>query len=478
MASLLQRTVTLSFSRFANQAIVLLSPMLLVRILPVSEYGSYREFLVYFGLLLPLVSFGIARSLPFLIPRHPEKERQWITQTSLFVLASSGIVILAIFPFGDLIRANTSFDFVVALQLYVFFFINLDFFESYWIAKKRASLVLYYSTGRLVARMTVVLVVAYVARDAISIVYGLVALEVVRWLLVLAYSLYRRWFTRDIAREDLALQASYFVPLGSGAVIEQLNTSAGMLFISVVIGPEALAFYAIGMFATKIVDILRGAIADAIFPDIVEIKTTVAKEALPLWRKATVWFCILMFPTAVLFSYYADAIVTVLFTADYGAAIPVFAIFALLLFLACFDFHLPLRVQNSNRYYFIGSIIALVVNLALVYPLYLAFGLLGPALAYAVSRIVNKAYLGICVLAVYSIGVRELVHWADAGKTLFACLACLPILIAGKFLVAELLLRAIVFGGAYLAAFILMLRWLGVWDFLETVRSLTRVRGS
>ncbi len=476
MASLLKRTATLSFSRFANQSIVLFSPLLLVRILPVAEYGSYREFLVYFGLLLPLASFGIARSLPYLIPKYPEKERNWITQTALFVLLSCSIVVLVIFPFGDMIRANTSFDFVAALQLYVFFFINLDFLELYWLGKKRADLVLYYSTGRLCARMLLVVALAYLTRDARTIVYGLIVLEVVRFFLVLAYSLYCRWFTREISRTDLALQASYFVPLGSGAVVQQLNTSAGMLFVSVAIGPEALAFYAIGAFATKIVDILRGAIADAIFPDIVEIKTKVAKDALPLWRQATVWYCILMFPTAVLFSYYADAIVTVLFTAEYAAAIPIFATFSSLLILACFDFHLPLRVQNSNRYYFVGNIISLVVNLALVYPMYLAFGLVGPTLAYAISRIVMTVYLGLCAMAVYDMGVPELAHWRDVGKTLIASLVCLPILIAGKFLVGDLLLRAIVFGGSYLLAFLVVLRALGVWDVFAAVLSLNKAK--
>ena len=448
------------------------SPLLLVRILPVTEYGSYREFLVYFGLLLPLVSFGIARSLSYLIPKYPEKERNWITQTSMFVLISSSITILAIFPLGDIIRAKTSFDFVAALQLYVFFFVNFDFLELYWLGKKRADLVLYYSTGRLCARMILVVALAYVTEDVESIIYGLIVLEAVRWLLVLAYSLYRRWFTLKITRADMALQASYFVPLGSGAVVEQLNTSAGLFFISVVIGPEALAFYAIGMFATKIVDVLRGAIADAIFPDIVEIKTTVAKDALPLWRQATVWYCILIFPTAVLFSYYSDAIVTILFTADYAAAIPVFTTFAVLLLIACFDFHLPLRVQNSNRYFLVGTIIALIVNVASIYPLYLAFGLVGPALAYAISRIVKTTYLGLCALAVYEIGISELVHWRDVAKTLVACLICLPILIAGKFLVGELLLRAIVFGGTYLLAYLFVLRTLGVWDVFATAQSL------
>jgi hypothetical protein len=40
--------------------LVLLSPLILVRLLRVAEFGRYREFLLYAGLMGTLVAFGIA----------------------------------------------------------------------------------------------------------------------------------------------------------------------------------------------------------------------------------------------------------------------------------------------------------------------------------------------------------------------------------------------------------------------------------
>ncbi len=476
MASLLKRTVILSFSRFANQAVVLLSPMLLVRLLSVGEYGNYREFLLYAGLIGPLVSFGVARSLPYLLPKHPEQERVWITQTALFILASSSLAIIAIFLVGDVIRANTSFDFVTALQLYIFFFINLDFIELYWLGKKRTDQVLYYSTGRLLARMVVVVTVAFLTEDARSIVYSLVVLEAIRCLLVFWYASFRRWFTCRFTRASLGLQMSYFVPLGAGAVVESLNSNAGMLFVSALIGAEALAFYVIGAFATRIVDILRGAIADVIFPDMVEVRSAAPKDALPLWKRATVWYCVMLFPASILFSYYADAIVTILFTKEYSAAIPVFSTFAFLMYLYCFDFHLPLRVQNANRFFVIGTIIALVANVSLLYPMHLLFGLVGPVIAFILSRLLMTIYLAGCTLRIYKVSVRDLVLWRDVGKVLVASVICAPILIAGKYFVEHLFLRGILFGVAYLTAYLFALRFLRVWDAYAMALELLALR--
>ena len=43
--------------RLANQALILLSPIILVRLLSVAEFGRYREFLLYVGLLTAVIPF-------------------------------------------------------------------------------------------------------------------------------------------------------------------------------------------------------------------------------------------------------------------------------------------------------------------------------------------------------------------------------------------------------------------------------------
>lgn len=51
------------------------------------------------------------------------------------------------------------------MLLYVFFFLNLDFVESYWLAKKRSDYVLYYSTAKSAIKIRVVQRRAYGLRD-------------------------------------------------------------------------------------------------------------------------------------------------------------------------------------------------------------------------------------------------------------------------------------------------------------------------
>jgi O-antigen/teichoic acid export membrane protein len=242
-----------------------------------------------------------------------------------------------------------------------------------------------------------------------------------------------------------------------------------MLFISAVLGAEALAYYAIGSFAVRITDVLRGAIADAIFPEILSVKHATPRDALRLWQRATVWYCILLFPIAILLAYYSDEAVTILFTEEYKPAAPVFATFTLLMYLICFDFHLPLRVRSANRFFLLGSSVKLVINLSLLYPAYLVFGLTGPIVALLISQLLFISYLGNKATTLYEISWSEVLPWRDVAKVLFAALICMPILASGRYLVSQPLIQSISFGALYLIVYVIVLRSLRLSEVKEMI---------
>ena len=57
VAGLVRRAGILAVARFANQALVIVSPIILVRLLSVAEFGRYREFL----LLMPNAAMDVSR---------------------------------------------------------------------------------------------------------------------------------------------------------------------------------------------------------------------------------------------------------------------------------------------------------------------------------------------------------------------------------------------------------------------------------
>src|SRR5687767_9014946 len=93
IAGLVSRTAIISITRFMNQGLVVISPILLVRLLTVEEFGRYREFLLYAGLLTTICAFGINNSLLYFIPSRPNCVRQMVRQALTMTFGTSITVV-------------------------------------------------------------------------------------------------------------------------------------------------------------------------------------------------------------------------------------------------------------------------------------------------------------------------------------------------------------------------------------------------
>lgn len=475
--ALMKRSSILGLSHVAGQAILFLSPIILVRMLSIAEFGLYRQFILYGTIAITVLGFCANRSLPYFIPKYPEQERLYTSQAVLFVLCSSllGVGILELAR-GQL-EALANFQLVHLLQLYIFFTVNLDFLEMYWLAKGKAGRVLFYSTVRLGARLAAVIAAGFLTGRAEYVVMALIVVEAVRAAIVLAYSLRQRLFSIRISKNSVLHQLGHFVPLGFGALFAILNETLSQLFISVEAGAEALALFFIGAFGMPIVHIIRTSIADVIFPEMAARLDISAGDGLRLWKAANVAYASVIFPVAIVFIVLAEPLVTILFTAQYVAAVPVFMVFACVMVVYCFEFHLPIRALNMNRYYLYACILALCVNLLLIVPLYRALGIAGPAVAFFFAQLALTMFLARSVMRQYNLSLFHLAHW-----NVFARLGCASLIAGAVLLVVREYLTSpwstvLIGGGVYAASYGVTTRLLGLWSISGISTFLASRRG-
>src|SRR5688500_16333154 len=163
-----------------NQGLVVISPILLVRLLTVEEFGRYREFLLYAGLLTTFCAFGINNSLLYFIPARPNSVRQMVRQATVMTFGTS-VLVVGITLLADYIAKGAILGSLqLPVAIYVLLFVNLDFWEFYWLSLKRPLPVFAYTTGRLIARIVVVVTAASIWRDVLPIVWSLIGLETLR----------------------------------------------------------------------------------------------------------------------------------------------------------------------------------------------------------------------------------------------------------------------------------------------------------
>ncbi len=458
MSSSLSRFLVLAFARLTNYAILLVSPIVFVRILDQHAYGQYREFIVYALALATVLGFSVKSSILYFIPRDPDNERKYVTQTALLIFAISVLGLAIVYATRDIFFAKASFDFAVPLLLYVFFFLNLDFVESYWLAKKRSDYVLYYSTTKIAIKISVSLAVAYATRSVEAIVATLVIFEACKFLVLLCWFLARRLFTVVL---DLGLIRDHLrlvLPFGTGTVLYALNQQLGKLFTSMVLGPSALAVYTIGAYQLPIMVLVRSAAGDVLFPDMVRRGKGNPLAGLSLWNRANVLYCSVVFPIFTLFFFYADTFIETLFTAQYLTAVPLFRVFLLLMLRQCFEMSTPIRAMNQNKYFITGNVLALSANALFVAATFDRLGILAAALGLIVSEVLLVIYIGSRVVKIYAVPVRDLLFWRKLLYLGLAVVVNMPILLIGEWVPTPALVRALSCSVIFLGGYLLVVR--------------------
>ena len=77
MSGLGNRTAILTLSRLANYGLMLISPIFLVRLLNVADFGRYREFLLYGSILQAFAQFRSTTACCIACPRTLGARGAW-----------------------------------------------------------------------------------------------------------------------------------------------------------------------------------------------------------------------------------------------------------------------------------------------------------------------------------------------------------------------------------------------------------------
>ena len=428
MASITKRIFTLVISESLNYAVIFLSPIFLVRILDVKTFGEYREFMVYSSLILAFTSFGIKSNLLYFISKDPKNKSIFVTNTVYLLLIFSIVGIIIVFFLQSYIRSLLSYDFVYLLLIFIFCFQNVDLLDNYFLSIKRSDYVLFWSSGNAIIRTSSLIVVAYLTRDIWSIIHLLIILEIIKTCFTLFVVFKDKVFNWKINFLHLKEQLRYILPLGFSSVINRINVDISKIVISTNLGPAALAIYSIGSQNLPFFNIVRNSVSNVIFPEMAMKTNKSPRDALKLWQKNNVMYFFLMSPLFLIFMFYADTMIQVLFTSKYDAAIPLFRIYLILLIRKCFEMSMPIRAMNKNKFFVAANVLYLVSNIILIYILYNLIGFLGPAIAAVISEIIQSIYLANKVMSVYEVKLVHLLAWNKLIRIATISLSGLPIL--------------------------------------------------
>lgn len=482
---LANRVVILTLARIANYGLMLVSPVVLVRLFSVEDFGRYREFLLYATFLQAIASFSIPESLLYFVPAHPASPWRVVKRTMLLTACSTSIVALVLLIANPVTRDALVGPYAWPLAGYVLFTVNLDFWECFCVARGRPFVVFTYSSGRLAARLIVVVVTALLTRNIWMIVWALVAVEGMR--LLASAAVVRHAVSK--AHEPPLTEPwrgfiRFCVPFGSAAVAALLSRTVSSFAVVKLLGAAALAQYAIGQFGEPIVLAIRNSISSVVLPEMVHRGRASRESPLALWQQATVVNAICLFPIAVLVARYAPALIERVFGAGYAQAAPVMQIFMIVVARECFDFGSALRAAGRTAPLVGSNTASFLTSAGLSLVLAPRYGITGAMSAYALASLVDATYLAVAARRTYGIALQRLLPWGSLAKVALACALASFTLFSVPLSGVPILLSVAAAGAAYLTAFALALCALRVpeafvlLDWLKRMHHRRAIRGA
>ena len=270
MSGLGNRTAILTLARLASYGLQLISPIFLVRLLTVEDFGRYREFLLYASIVQAFAQFSINDSLLYCVPANPASPWRLARQTALLTLCSTLLVVLVLVGLDVWSAGQVVHGYLLPLVAYTLFSVNLDFWEYFWLAHGRAQPVFFYSAGRLAIRVLVAVITAAVTHDFRAVIWALVVWEAIRFAAAaVAFLVFDRSRYEPSLREPWRDQLQFCVPSGTASLLAMLNRNISNVIVARLLGAVALAQYAIGRFGEPVVATVRNSISAVILPEMV-----------------------------------------------------------------------------------------------------------------------------------------------------------------------------------------------------------------
>jgi O-antigen/teichoic acid export membrane protein len=478
MASLTGQALVVSAARLFNQGLMIISPLILVRLLTVEDFGLYREFLLYATIVGNLAAFSLPNSLLYFIGREPAAAATFVNRVVLGVavtslLACCGFVVLSFLLPEPLLDGR-----LLLCVAYVLFLTNVDFWEFLWFAQKRPLAVFAYSSGRLAVRLIVVVSVAWLSRDIDHMLMALVLVEAGRLALSLVF--WRRMAADQVAspaRAGWREMLEFCVPSGLAVFVTAFSSSLSGMFVDQALGTAALAHFVIGGYVFLTIFALRNAVSDVLLPEMVARGESEPNGWLPVWKRSVVVLAVLLLPFSIALARYAEEFIRRVFSDKYLAAEPIFLAYCVLIALSCFDIALVYRAANRTRAMLVATFVTVGVNLAGLVVLVPQMGMTGAAIALVVSTLAAMTFAIWQLCGKLSVSVYDFLPLTELSKVAWAALVASTLLFVGGLDAAADLLEISLTTTAFLVVYALLLRVMGVegasWMFAVLRRKLS-----
>jgi O-antigen/teichoic acid export membrane protein len=417
---LLGDTGPLVLARFGSAALTFCIPLVLARVLDLTEYGTYKQFFLIAQTLYYVLPAGMPQALYFFLPRV-ERARAYLVQTLLFLLLIAGgmtalLVAGLIGPVARYFSNPALTDHAVWLVLFVIGLMGSSPLEVCLTAQGRLRQAAACYLISDAVRAAVLIVPALLHQGLRGMMIALAVFSLLRlaftWVALLRTTSGPFWDP-----EGLRAQLRYAAPFGAAILLAIPQQNAHQYAVSASVTPALFAIYAAGCFQVPLVEMLYNPTSEVLMVQLGELeRTRRAGEGTRVFTDAVTRLALCFVPLAALLLVVAPDLTMLLFGPRFVGAAPIFRVGLVATVLAILPVDGVLRATNQTRHIFLSYLVKAAVTVPLLWFGMRWLGLMGGILAWAVAECIGKAVLMARVPRALGIAFREVLPWTVLGR--------------------------------------------------------------
>jgi O-antigen/teichoic acid export membrane protein len=461
---LTRRAALIMAANVIATAMTFMLPLMLVRTLNQAEFGIYKQAFQIVLSAMAILNLQVAVSVFYFSAREPGKRLQVAHNVMLFygLVGLSVFLIFLIWPgwVTLIFRSSDLVPHVPLIGLVILSSLVSNNLDAIPIANGDVRI----ASGLIVAgqltKALLMIAAAFVFGTITAILWAAVLHGVVQTVFMAAYI--RQRFGRFLASFDWPLfkaQIGNALPFGIGGIVAILQSDLHNYFVSYHFEPAVFAIYAVGCFQVPILGMLSSSFASAVNPELARCQEAGdARAIIWLWMDVVRKLAFLYFPAFALLFTMRTELITLLFTANYAASVPIFAVNLIgVLFAVTIHMHV-LRLFDEMKYFRLKLYLVLLpITWGALWLGLRTAGLVGIAIAVVSIQALDLSINLFAIGRRLGIRRRDLAQLAPLLRICCAAGAAAVVTFIIKLALAQLSIFALLCVGAALFGFIYLI---------------------
>ena len=452
----------------------------LSRVFTKGDYAVYRQTLLVYHFVAPILTLGLPQALFYFIPLDRENGRSLLSSNLTLLFSMGAVFAISMLLGGNMLLADRFSNPALEKTLLIYapyglLALPVTAISACLIAFNRVKALTIYNVLSKVVVFIVIVIPCLIWRIPEAAITGAVigAAIILFPAIFMMYSSSSgtNWLPN---RANVWNQLKYSVPLGTAYIVGSLHKNIDIFIVSSMCSPEDFAIYVNGAFEIPLVGMITGSVTSILIPEFAELyKNGKFLELIALWRRAVIKTSYLIFPVMVYLFVMSDEFIQTLFSSKYmGSAVP-FRIYLLFLMARIATFSSVEMAAGRSKIVLLIAIGDFIVNIIFTIILVQIIGYIGAAVGTVTSTYLFAIPAHMFVYKrILKMPISKILPLKKLSTVMIGSLACLPLTFSKLLLPDYNILKLAVTSLVFFTGIVVVFRITGIGDLVSIVKSL------